>query len=180
VHQQSTTSSDIVFGMSLTALVPGQTPIVITNQPANVTVTAGSSAQLRVGASGSYALYQWFKDGSPISGANGAGYSVASAQPADAGIYAVRVSNLVSSVTSSNAMLTVIGAPRFTSITVSSGIVTLQWASHPGKTYRLQRSTDLVSWTNLASDITASASTTSTTDPVAGNQQRFYRVLLID
>jgi hypothetical protein len=71
-------------------------------------------------------------------------------------------------------------APRFTRITISAGVVTLQWSSQSGKTYRLQRSTNLVSWINLGSDINASAATTSTTDPVGGNQQRFYRVLLMD
>jgi len=36
VHQTSATSSDVVFGMSLTATVPGQAPITITSQPADV------------------------------------------------------------------------------------------------------------------------------------------------
>jgi hypothetical protein len=168
--------------MSLTALVTNQTPIAITNQPTNVTVTEGSSAQFAVGVSGGYPFYQWFKNGSPVSGANGATYSMASAQEADAGSYSVAVSNLVSSVTSSNATLTImsVGPPQFTSITVAAGVATVQWSSHPGRTYRVQRTTDLVSWTNLGSDIAAAASTTSTIDAVEGDQQRFYRVLLVD
>jgi len=76
--------------------------------------------------------------------------------------------------------IVVVGAPRFISIGISLGLVTIQWTSYPGKTYRVQRTTDLVSWSNLGSTITASGSTASITDPVGGNQQRFYRVLLID
>src|SRR6185295_8489029 len=89
VHQQSATSSDVVFGLSLTALVPPLTPIAITSQPTNLTVTTGASAQFSVGVSGSSPFYQWFKNGSPINGANAAIYAIASAQIADAGTYSV-------------------------------------------------------------------------------------------
>jgi len=107
VHQQNATSSDVVFGLSLTALVPPPTPIAITSQPTNLTVTTGSSAQFSVGVTGSLPFYQWFKNGSLIAGANAATYSIASAQAGDAGTYSVMVSNLTSSATSANATLTV-------------------------------------------------------------------------
>lgn len=106
VHQQSATSTDVVFGMNLTALVPPMTPVAITSQPTNLTVTTGSPAQFSVGVSGSSPFYQWFKNGSPIVGANAATYSIAGAQVGDAGNYSVMVSNLTSSA-SGNAVLTV-------------------------------------------------------------------------
>lgn len=74
----------------------------------------------------------------------------------------------------------VVGAPRILSITIASGTATLQWSSYPGKTYRVQRSANLISWSNLGGTITASGYTSSITDPVGSNLQRFYRVLLID
>jgi hypothetical protein len=107
VHQQSATSTDVVFGLSLTALVPPMTPIAITSQPTNLVVITSSSAQFSVGVTGSSPFYQWFKNGSPINGANAATYNIASASAGDAGTYSVMVSNLTSSATSGNATLTV-------------------------------------------------------------------------
>lgn len=107
VHQQSATSSDMVFGLSLSALVPSQTPVAITSQPTNLTVTTGSPAQFSVGATGSAPQYQWLKNGTPITGARSATYSIVSAQAGDAGTYSVVVSNLISSETSSSVALTV-------------------------------------------------------------------------
>jgi hypothetical protein len=99
VHQQSDTSTDVVFGLSLTASVPSPAPVVITG---------------------------------------------------------VSVSPL--------------------------GVVTLQWASGPGNVYRLEYKTDLSgsTWLPLGSNLPSAGATTSTTDNVGNNLQRFYRVLLIN
>ena len=108
VHQVSLGSSDIVFGMSLHAILPTNSPIVIVTQPTNQTVVVNSSAALTVVATGTAPQFQWFKDGVPISGANSGTFSLASAQLTNAGTYFVVVSNSVNSVASSNAVLTVL------------------------------------------------------------------------
>ena len=81
----------------------------ITNQPAGLTVGPGSSATFAVGASGTAPLiYQWNFQGTPISGATMAAYTVPVAQAANGGAYSVTVSNSAGSVLSSNAWLTVL------------------------------------------------------------------------
>lgn len=81
----------------------------ITTQPAAQTVDDGAAAHFSVAAGGSAPLgYQWFRDGTAINGATGAGYDVAAAALADNGArFSVRVSNGVGQVTSTEALLTV-------------------------------------------------------------------------
>ena len=95
----------------LTVNIPTQAP-TITTQPIASTVTAGSAASFSVVASGTAPFtYQWRKDGSPVSGATAATYTIASAATTDAGNYTVTVTNSAGSVTSSAAALIVNTAP---------------------------------------------------------------------
>jgi hypothetical protein len=73
--------------------------------------------------------------------------------------------------------------PRITSISVSPlGVVTLEWSSAPNKTYRVEYKTDLsaTSWLPLGGNRPSGGSTTSITDNMGSNPQRFYRILLTD
>src|SRR5664280_16059 len=80
----------------------------IQTQPKSQSVTAGSSAQFSVTASGRPApTYQWYFKGTAISGAIASSYSLANAQSGDAGDYTVTVTNAMGSVTSNPATLTV-------------------------------------------------------------------------
>ena len=80
----------------------------IQTQPQSQTVTAGNSVQFTVTASGRPAVtYQWYFNGTAISGATGSSYSLSGAQSGNAGNYTVVVSNIVASVTSNVATLTV-------------------------------------------------------------------------
>jgi sugar lactone lactonase YvrE len=81
----------------------------ITTQPASQSVVAGGSATFTVVASGTAPLaYQWNKNGAAIPGAQNANYIYGGAQLADNNAQiTVTVSNLVGTITSSAATLTV-------------------------------------------------------------------------
>jgi sugar lactone lactonase YvrE len=84
-------------------------PVTIVAPPRSQSVNAGQGVTFSVTATGSGALaYQWLKNDAPIAGATGTSYAIASAQPADAGNYAVRVSGGGANVLSATAVLTVI------------------------------------------------------------------------
>jgi len=80
----------------------------IQSQPQSQTATTGASAQFSVTASGRPApTYQWYFNGTAISGAIGSSYSLTGAQSGNAGSYTVVVTNAMGSVTSDPATLTV-------------------------------------------------------------------------
>jgi beta-glucanase (GH16 family) len=92
---------------------------VITAQPADLSVAVGAAASFSVTATGTAPLhYQWSKDGAAV-GADQATHSISSAALADAGHYAVVVSNAAGSATSTAATLAVV-AQGFT-ISASAG-----------------------------------------------------------
>jgi len=91
----------------LTVTVPATAPSIQV-APVSQTVLAGTSVTFSVTASGTTPLlYQWLKDGVALAGANASTLVLNAAQPADAGRYAVTVSNTGGSVTSAAAVLTV-------------------------------------------------------------------------
>jgi Ig-like domain-containing protein len=99
----------------------GNTPKApsITTQPANQTVTAGQMATFNVIATGTAPLsYQWRKSSTNISGATAASYTTLATTTSDnSAKFDVVITNNVSSVTSTQAILTVNAAPVAPSIT---------------------------------------------------------------
>lgn len=90
--------------------------IAITNPPSPQTVCEGGSVTFSVTATPADGLqYQWKLNGTPISGANAATYSIEHATPANAGNYTVEITGptgyTCSSIESVSAMLTVIPTP---------------------------------------------------------------------
>jgi hypothetical protein len=95
-------------------------PFVVT-QPANQVVGVGGTASLTVVAGGSVPLsYLWRFNGTNLSGATNFTLTLADVQLTNAGNYSVRVTNSLGSITSSNALLTVLTPPAFTQSPTSS------------------------------------------------------------
>lgn len=109
--------------LTVNALPPPSVAPSITTHPAGATVTAGSSVNFSVTASGTAPLaYQWQFNGSPIAGATSATYGIASATTGQGGNYSVVVTNAAGTATSNNAALTVNALPP----PVSSPLITTQ------------------------------------------------------
>ncbi len=99
----------VINGLQILSAAPLSPVLNITDHPQSTTVTAGSLATFFVTATGSSPLtYQWFFNNILIPGAVNGAYSVASAGSGHAGVYRVRVTNPVGSVTSDPALLTVL------------------------------------------------------------------------
>lgn len=88
----------------------------ISTQPANQTVTIGTTATFTVSAAGTGPFtYQWKKNGTAISGATSTSYNTPSTSAPDNGAaFTVVISNAGGSVTSTNAMLMVNSSPAYT------------------------------------------------------------------
>ena len=107
-------------------LTVGASSITITTQPATQTVNTGQSATFTVVATGTSLTYQWQKNGTPISGATNASYTIASTQAGDAASYTVVVTSGSTNVTSAAAVLavTVVAGPtaRITNLSILTSL----------------------------------------------------------
>jgi hypothetical protein len=92
---------------------------VITTQPISQTRLVGQSAQFSVVTAGANLIYQWRKNGTPINGATGSSYSLASVTLNDAGSYDVIVTGTCGSATSNPAILTVTKPETTTTLAAS-------------------------------------------------------------
>jgi len=106
VHQASSNSSDIVFGMALDGL---HRPAIV-QQPRDVTVREGQTATFGVTASGTLPLaFQWARNGVEIPGATNAIFSLSDVQlPDDGATFTVVINNAAGSATSQPATLHVV------------------------------------------------------------------------
>jgi hypothetical protein len=103
-------------------------PTILT-QPQGGTVRAGTNVLFTVAASGTQPLlYEWRKDGRPLTGASTSSLLLANVQAVDAGTYSVTVSNSVGGTLSEGAVLTVDSTPLIlsqpASVTVAPGAMT--------------------------------------------------------
>ena len=86
-------------------------PAIVTQPVAQVQLL-GSTVTFSVVAQGVFPLvYQWFTNNTPVAGATTDTLVLTNVQPGQAAVYSVVVTNPVGSVTSSNALLTVVGPP---------------------------------------------------------------------
>ncbi len=163
---------------TLTVLLP---PTILT-QPQSLTVNSGAAATFLVAAMAvPTPTYQWKFNGANLSGATTSTYVVASAQATNSGDFTVAVSNSAGAVTSAPAHLTVqsvvskpltLALPQWVNNTWS-----LQIAGPSQTNYVLWRSTDLVNWTPVQTNFSASGSL-QLSDPKAPAGAGFYRATL--
>ncbi len=127
---------EVLDTVELDAGVANQPPVVtpddprITDQPINVSVTAGESAELAIDAEGTAPLtYTWFHDGVAVG--TGATFTIPSTVSGDAGVYVCVVSNAIGAVASNPVTLTVAAAeyPSGGSIPSYATILDLQESS---------------------------------------------------
>ena len=86
----------------------GPVPLAIQQPPQGLTVDAGMSATFGVRATGlPVPRFQWRRNGTDIPGANSNTFSLAAAQPADAGSYTVQITNGMQTLASAPAALLV-------------------------------------------------------------------------
>ena len=169
----------------LNGWVPQLAPNIVT-QPTNVTVTAGETAVLAVGATGiSDPLYQWLQNGTnaPYPSANNATLTIPNTQTGDAAAYSVIISNSAGSVTSSVVTLTVITPTSPTmsgGAQLSNGNFQFSIAGTQGADYRVWATTNITltpiigTW-NLLSSGTFGVGPVMFIDSLATNfPQRFY------
>ncbi len=108
----ATTANHLRIPANVCGFTPAVAP-VIDASPAAVSLAHGAAHTLAASATLGYpiAIYQWYRNGSPIPGATDATYAIPSASSADAGDYTVVVANTAGSVTSATATVVVAAPP---------------------------------------------------------------------
>jgi uncharacterized repeat protein (TIGR03803 family) len=184
-----TTTAGGPYGKGSIFRLTFNSPPQITLQPSDQTATDGAAVQFAVAVLGASPLsYQWRKnatnltDNGRIFGSTARLLTVNTVKETDSGVYSVIVSNSLGSVTSSNAVLTVLGqAPAFTSAAQNGAMLTLTWSTTPGQSYQVQSISDLASgdWVNAGSVIAATNNDLSESFSIESASREFYRILLV-
>jgi len=100
-----------------------QQPAIV-SEPQDLAVAQGAPASFSVGATGGDLAYQWRFNDNPLPGQTSSMLGIPAAQQSNAGGYSVVVTNLIGSVTSRVAVLTIgSGAPSITSQPVDQTIL---------------------------------------------------------
>ncbi len=185
VHQNSIGSSDIVWGMSLDAIVPTPNrPPVITNQPISRVVSNGVSVAFNVGAGGTPPLtFQWRHDGTNVPGATATTLLLPNVGRQHAGVYTVMVSNRFDTVVSSNATLVVL-VPQFQFVAGSTtftapGRFTLNFIGDAGAVFAIETSTNLLNWTQAGTVTNTTGAAEFHDNSAGGASMKFYRLRLV-
>jgi arabinogalactan endo-1,4-beta-galactosidase len=167
------------------------TPFILT-QPTNVAILTGSNAAFSAAVIGAPPLvYQWqqngtnLADGAGISGVNTTNLTFTGVTNNSTTSYTFVITNVYGSVTSSEAMLTVLNpTPVITGVVAHpDGSFTLTFAGTPDRTYVLETTTNLSStdnWQPIATNTLDSGGIWQFTDMQAVDfPQQFYRLKLL-
>ena len=156
------------------------TPPIILTQPTNQAVIVGDTTTVSVTAYGTAPLiYQWQSNGINLVDATNATLTLNNITLDQAGTFSVTVTNIVGSITSSNAVLSVYATAAATlnafSFSGDNGFQ-FQVAGVPGFNYAVQESTNLMDWVPLITNTSPFGFTDTNT---AGSQLQFYRTIYV-
>jgi len=166
-----------------TALVVLVPPLVVLN-PVSQMVVAGTNVQFTAQFSGNPPpAYKWFRNGVAILGATSTTLTLTNVTTNLAGLYILTATNLAGTATSSPAQLVVVTSlilpppPTPLSELQANGF-NFSVAVEPGRIYRVQASTNLMTWTDIGFVVGSGGLVQSFLDRAASNRpNRFYRVV---
>jgi hypothetical protein len=177
----SNVAGNVTSTNAILTVNPAPIPPSITMQPADATVTVGTTARFTVTATGTEPLrYQWMKNGVDIPLATNASYTTPPTTMADNGaLFSVLVGNDAGTVTSDNARLTVTAAVP-PSITTQPADVTVRVGRTARFTVTATGTTPLTyQWKKDGVDIRGASNASYTTPPttMADSGSRFSVVV---
>ena len=168
----------------------------ITTQPTAVSVAIGQPATFTVAATGTGTLtYQWYRNNSPITGANSTSYSIASVAASDNGaLFSVTVTNSGVSVVSAQVALAVTGGTctavptvpgSLTATTSTATAIQLSWTASTADatcpvSYDIFRSTTTGFTPSSTNQIGTSQSATYTDSGLTAGTTYYYVVEATD
>jgi hypothetical protein len=164
---------------SAVATVTVISPPAITSQPQSQNVGVGSNATFTVTATGGNLSYQWLFNVAAIGGASSSAYTLTNAQSSNAGNYSVFVTNTLGTVMSSNAVLAVTQGgppPLILQGAIQGQQFVISFNAVPGQGYAIEyvNALESSSWITLT-NVTATGTNASVSDPITNANQRFYR-----
>ena len=168
----STTSSNAVLQVGIAP--------AFTRQPGSLVVTQGQSASFAVTATGTPLNYLWQKNGAFLSSQTNSSLNFDSVAATNVGVYTCQVSNFISSITSTGAVLTVISTNSTLSANLGTGPnMNLSLIGAPGGSYVLETATNLlppIQWVPVLTNVADSNGVWQFTDTNLSTAQLFYRV----
>ena len=168
----STTSSNALLQVGIAP--------AFTRQASSLVVTQGQSASFAVTATGTPLNYLWQKNGAFLSSQTNSSLNFDSVAATNVGVYTCQVSNFISSITSTGAVLTVISPNSTLSASLGAGPnVNLSLIGAPGGNYILETATNLlapIQWVPVLTNAADSNGVWQFTDTNLSNAQLFYRV----
>jgi uncharacterized repeat protein (TIGR01451 family) len=154
-------------------------PPAITAQPYSQTVMMGTNVTFQVTAAGTAPLiYQWVFAGTNLAGATTDTLLLTNVQPSQAGTYAVVITNVAGSITSSVASLTVLVPITMSGVSLASPAISISFPSETGLSYFLEYKNLLSdpAWTPLSVAVPGTGGVMTLQDTNTPVASRYYRL----
>lgn len=140
----------------------------ITIQPTNNMVSPNGSVTLNVSATGGNLSYQWQFNGTNITGANSASFTITNVAPMNVGVYSVIVSNPAGALSSRAVIVGTTDIKMFAGIIVNGPL---------GSNYLVQAAGNFTNWTSLTNVALPTQPYIYIDYSSPTNRQRFYRAV---